>query len=144
MKLEAFARNKAIQFTETCDEFPILVRVTGTQWRCRRPGIERSGQFILWAGADVVLAFNVRVNYMKPSMMMLVDMLNPNDRLSILFCGPHGVTQRIMELTYMSDHGRQVARLKINELVQRQQFDYEEYIGPVLPQAAQVYPRTVP
>jgi hypothetical protein len=131
VKIEAFARSKAIQVTETCDEFPVLVWVTGAPWH-------RADE-MLFMSADIVLVFNVRMFYMKKLMMTLVDMIDSNDRLSILFWGFSGI-EHVMELTYMSDHGRNIARLKINELFKREAHVKEMYNGPILPEAAQVHP----
>jgi hypothetical protein len=128
--LEAFARNKAIEGAEKCDDFPVLVRVTGVPWH-RVEEMPRSG-------VDVVVVLNVRMDDAKEAMMMLVHRLSPNDRLSILFVG--FCMQHVMELTYMSDHGRDVARLKISELAHSHVHHYTEYAAPALPRAAQVHP----
>jgi hypothetical protein len=93
-------------------------------------------------GLDVVVALNVRMNRVKEAMMMLVDRLSPNDRFAILFVGRF--YDERMELTYMSDHGRDFARLKISELAQIHVDEENEYVGPVLALAAQVHPRTFP
>ncbi|KAM0850667.1 hypothetical protein ACQ4PT_052932 [Festuca glaucescens] len=128
VKIEAFARNKAIHVTETCDEFPVLVRVTGAP--CRR------AEEMPCVGVDVVLAFNSPpLSFMKV-LMMLVDSLSPNDRLSILFWWFSGIVH-VLGLTYMSNHGRHVVRLKINELAKSHDHG-RSYIGPVLPEAAQI------
>jgi hypothetical protein len=127
VKIEAFARNKAIQVSETCDEFPVLVQVTGAAWRY--------AEEMSCAGVDVVVALNVRMHEVKEAMVMLVDRLSPNDRLSILFVGR---VRQHMELTYMSDHGRGVARLKISELAHSHVHEKTEYVGPVLTEAAKV------
>uniref|UniRef100_A0ACD5W617 Uncharacterized protein n=1 Tax=Avena sativa TaxID=4498 RepID=A0ACD5W617_AVESA len=133
VKVEAFARNKAIHFTETCDKFPILVRVTGAPW-CRAEEMP---------SVDVVLAFNLRMDWViemdvvKKVMMVLVDRLNLNDRLSFLFSGRTGM-EHLMEFTYMSDHGRDVARLKIKQLVEIRDLQEKTYRHPVLPKAAEI------
>jgi hypothetical protein len=135
VKVEAFARNKAIQVTETCDDFPVLVRVTGAPWR-------RADEIALpRASMDVVVALSVRTHQVQEAVMMLVDRLSPNDQLSILFQRPFANGGHIiMELTYMSDHGRDVARLKISKLDQSHVDEKDEYVGPVWAQAAQVHP----
>ncbi|KAM0848692.1 hypothetical protein ACQ4PT_054217 [Festuca glaucescens] len=135
VKVEAFARNKAIHFTDTCDEFPVIVRVTGAPRR----------RLVEMPAMDVVLVFNVSLYYMKTVMKVLVDRLRPTDRLSILICGlpPAGEGLGVdmyltyMDLTYMSEHGRNVARLKINELDGRY-LRADCCHDPVLPQAAQI------
>jgi hypothetical protein len=139
VKVEAFARNKAIQFTDACDDFPVLVRVTGATWH--------HAEEMPRAGLDVVVVLNVRKNVVKEAVMMIVDGLSPNDRLSILFYGRGDgesvQIQHVMELTFMSDHGRDVARLKISELAQSHVDGEYERVGPVLPKAAEVHPRTL-
>jgi hypothetical protein len=133
VKVEAFPRNKAIQVTQTCDAFPVLVQVTGTPWSpaklempCRRTGM------------DIVVALNVKMHEVKEAVMTLVDRLSPNDRLSILF---QGRVYQQMELTYMSDYGRDVARRTISEIAQRNVDENDAFPGPVLQQAAEVHPR---
>jgi hypothetical protein len=130
VKVEAFARNKAIQVTETCDDFPVLVRVTATTSGEMPPP---------WAGLDVVVALNVRMNEVQEPIIMLVDRLSSHDRLSILFQGPNASQELIMELTYMSNHGRDVARLKISELAKSHVNQRVVYRGPILQKAAQVH-----
>jgi hypothetical protein len=87
---------------------------------------------------------NVRKNVVKEAVMMIVDGLSPNDRLSILFYGRGDgesvQIQHVMELTFMSDHGRDVARLKISKLDQSHVDEKDEYVSPVWAQAAQVHP----
>jgi hypothetical protein len=136
VKVEAFARNKAIQVTETCHEFPVLVRVTGAQWH---HGKEMPRPC---PGVDVVVALNVWKKEVQEAVKMLVDRLSPNDRLSILFLRRSGYER--MELTYMSDHGRGVATLKISEIAQSHADDGASYLGPILENAAKVHPLTFP
>ncbi|XP_037452829.1 G-type lectin S-receptor-like serine/threonine-protein kinase SD1-13 [Triticum dicoccoides] len=124
VKAEAFARNKAIQGAETCDEFPVLVRVSGAAWR-RAEEMPR-------AGVNVVLVLDVQINDVTWGILMLVESLGPNDRLSILFMGK--TMQQVMELTYMSHDGRDIARRKIGEHVD------DGYVRPVLHAAAKVHP----
>ncbi|KAM0830595.1 hypothetical protein ACQ4PT_066096 [Festuca glaucescens] len=128
VKIEAFARNKAIQVSERYDEFPVLVQVTGAAWR--------HAEEMSCSGVDVVVVLNVRMHKVKEAMVMLVDRLSPNDRLSILFVGRR--MERVTELTYMSDHGRDVARLKISELAHSHVHENIEYVGPVLIEAAKI------
>ena len=69
---------------------------------------------------------------MKHAVMIVVDKLGPNDRLSIVSLenNAHCVT----ELTYMSGHARDVAKLKINELV----LGNGKFLGAALREGAQV------
>jgi hypothetical protein len=128
VKVEAFARNKAIHVTETCHDFPVLVRVTAP-WRCMEMPID--------VYVDVIVVSNIGMDQVNEAVMALIDRLNPNDRLSILFCGRNGCEQ-VMELTYMFDHGQDFARLKINELAQSHVKEKCTYYGPALPMAAEV------
>ncbi|XP_047042788.1 uncharacterized protein LOC124646765 [Lolium rigidum] len=130
VKVEAFARNKTVQGAETCNKFPVLVRVTAAPWR-RTAEMPR-------AGVDVVVALNIKMNDVKEAMIMLVERLSSNDRLSILFSRICMQTQHVMELTYMSDHGRGVARLKISELAHGHVRQYSEYEASALQEAAQI------
>jgi hypothetical protein len=132
VKVEVFARNKAIHVTETCDDFPVLVRVTAP-W-CHKE---------ILTDVDVIVVSNLGMDQVNEAVMAIVDWLNPNDRLSILFFGRNGI-EHVMELTYMLDHGRDVARQKINELAQSHVKEKSIFHGPALPKAAEVYPRTVP
>jgi hypothetical protein len=94
--------NKAIHFTETCDNFPVLVRVTGALVPHHAEEMARP------TGIDIVVVLNAPVLDISPSLEYIVNMLNPNDRLSIWWTPSH-----LLELTYMSDHGRTVATEKI-------------------------------
>jgi bifunctional ADP-heptose synthase (sugar kinase/adenylyltransferase) len=73
------------------------------------------------AGVDIVAVLNITTEWemsmddMKQAAMIIVDKLGPNDRLSIVSLENNA--HRVTELTYMSGYGRDVARLKINELV---------------------------
>jgi endonuclease YncB( thermonuclease family) len=81
------------------------------------------------AGIDIVLMLNCCPYYISKSLNFLVEMLNPNDRLSIWW----GPSDR-MELMYMSDHGRTVAKEKIGSM---RWLDLTKY-KPALLEAAQV------
>jgi hypothetical protein len=132
VKVEAFARNKAIHVTKTCQDFPVLVQITAP-W-CHKE--------ILMV-ADVIVVSNLGMDHLYEAMMEIVDWLNPNDRLSILLFGRNGI-EHVMELTYMFDLGRRVAKQKINELAQSHVKEKSIYHGSALPKAAEVHPCTVP
>ena len=114
LKLEAIVKSEAIPSVEACSEFPLLLRVTAAPWR----GVEEIPRH----GVDVVLVVEVdwfmvlqwRLNVIKQALMIVIDKLGPSDRLSMLSF--EGNVPRIMELTFMSDHGQDVARRMVNEL----------------------------
>ncbi|KAF7069292.1 hypothetical protein CFC21_074946 [Triticum aestivum] len=128
VRVEAFARNKAIQLAETCDQFPVLVRVS-------RRALWGRAKEMLSAGIDVVLVFNAPKQAVKEVITKFMDELGPNDRLSILFVGQNS-TQQVTELTYMSAHGRDVANHEISKLVALYCGTVHE--GHVLQKAAEV------
>jgi hypothetical protein len=83
------------------------------------------------AGIDIVVVLNCFVKSIMPSLEYLVDMLNPNDRLSIWW----NPSCRL-DLTYMSDHGRTVARGNITSM--RSDLLFTSNDEPGLLEAAQV------
>ncbi|KAF6991104.1 hypothetical protein CFC21_008221 [Triticum aestivum] len=115
VKLEAFTKSEAIPSKETCSEFPVLLRITVTPWH----GMEEMPR----GGVDVVVVIEVdwsmvlqwRLDIIKQALMIVIDKLGPNDRLSILSF--EGNIPRIMELTLMSRQGQDAAKLIVNELV---------------------------
>jgi Mg-chelatase subunit ChlD len=73
-------------------------------------------------GADVVVVLDAsagmqgkKLECMKEAMMVVIGMLRAEDRLSIVSLNTY--ENRLTTLTYMTDHGRDVARLKIKKLV---------------------------
>ncbi|XP_047043160.1 receptor like protein kinase S.2-like [Lolium rigidum] len=132
VKLNAFSRSEAIPFAETCNKFPILVEIMVPAW-CLQEEMPR-------AGVDVVLVFGINrtvssrstVNDIKEAMAIAIDKLGQNDRLSIVLLGTH--SQRLMELTYMSKQGQDVARLKIKGLVA----EHAKNVGAGLLEGAQI------
>jgi hypothetical protein len=75
-------------------------------------------------GVDIVAVLDISTNMqgerlecMKEAMMIMIDKLGANDRLSIVLFQTH--KHRLMELSYMSDdhaHGRDAARFKVAQL----------------------------
>lgn len=114
VKLQAITKSEAIPSAETCNEFPVLLQITGAPWR----GTEE----IPRAGVDVVVVVEVdwfmvlqwRLNIVKQALMTVIDKLGPSDRLSILSF--EGNVPRITKLTFMSDQGRIVAKRMVDEL----------------------------
>ncbi|VAH25541.1 unnamed protein product [Triticum turgidum subsp. durum] len=114
VKLEAFTKYEAIPGANTCSEFPVVLRITGEVWR----GVEEMPR----AGVDVVVVVEVdwymvrqgRMDIIKEALMIVIDKLGPNDRLSILSF--EGNVPRIMKLMFMSEQGQVAAKLMINEL----------------------------
>ena len=116
MKIKGFTRSKAIKGGETCNEFPVLVRVTVAPWR--------HGWEMPRDGVDVVAVLDIsrnmqveKLEHVQQAMMIVIEKLGPDDRLSIVLLQTR--KRRLMELTYMSDdhdHGRDAARFKITQL----------------------------
>ncbi|KAM0911677.1 hypothetical protein ACQ4PT_013294 [Festuca glaucescens] len=74
------------------------------------------------AGVDLVAVLDAsggmqggKLERMKEAMMVVVDKLRAEDRLSIVSFNSY--ENQLTMLTYMTEHGRDVARLKINKLV---------------------------
>jgi Mg-chelatase subunit ChlD len=74
------------------------------------------------AGVDVVAVLDAsggmpgeKLECLKEAMMVVIDKLHAEDRLSIVLLNTYA--NRLTGLTYMTDHGRDVARLKISKLV---------------------------
>ncbi|KAM0911675.1 hypothetical protein ACQ4PT_013293 [Festuca glaucescens] len=119
LKVEGFTWNKAIQVTETRDKFPVLVRLTGAP--------DRRAEEMACPGVDVVVLLNDwRDSKFEEAMMLLVDRLSPNDRLSISSSRTRLDRPCFTQLMDMSEDGRDVARLKIHELAQSN-VQYREY-----------------
>jgi hypothetical protein len=114
VKLEALPKRKAIPSAEMCDEFPVVLGITGASWG----GVEEMPR----VGVDVVVVVEVdgsrvlqwQLNIIKQALVVVIDRLGQNDRLSILSFEDD--VPRIMELMFMSDQGRDVAKLTVNEL----------------------------
>jgi hypothetical protein len=122
-------------YYETYAEFQVLVRVTVAPWR--------HGWEMPRHGVDVVAVLDMqgeRLELVKQAMMIVIDKLGHDDRLSIV---PFQTRKhRLMELTYMSDdhdYGRDAARFKINHL----KASSGRYLGDIaraaLEDGAQVY-----
>ncbi|XP_037474059.1 uncharacterized protein LOC119350232 [Triticum dicoccoides] len=112
--VETFTRSKAIPSEDPCNKFPVLVRAAVAPWL-------RAGEMSR-VSIDIVAVLDVsgrmqgeKLDHMKQAMMIVMDKLGADDRLSIVSFNTY--ENRLMKLTYMSDHDRDVARLKINELV---------------------------
>jgi hypothetical protein len=120
------------------DEYlSVLVRITGAPWR-RVKEMPRTG-------VDVIAVLDVGLHDLEEAMMMLVNKLSPNDRLCLmrLKTNVHPVLKtnvhRVTELTYISDHGWDIDKLNIAELVHGN----GKYLGTALQEGAQVHPRTL-
>jgi hypothetical protein len=137
VKIKGFTRTKVIKGRETC--IPVLVRVTVVPWR--------HGWEMPRDGVDIVAVLDISTNMqgenlerVKEAMMIMIDKLGPNDRLSIMLFQTH--KHRLMELLYMSDdheHGRDAARFKVTQL----KASSGRYMGHIasaaLQEGAQVY-----
>ncbi|CAM0958173.1 unnamed protein product [Alopecurus aequalis] len=138
VKVEGFTRSNAIMFTGTSNEFPVLVRVAVAPWH--------HAEEMPRAGVDIVAMLDVsrsmqgeRLERMKQAMMIVIDKLGPNDRLSILSLQTH--THQLTKLTYMSDdqgRGWDAARLKISELETSNGSDMGHITGGTLLQGARI------
>jgi len=114
LKVQAITRSEAIPGAEMCTEFPVLVQVTAQPWPL--------GEMIPRTGVDVVAVLDIdirviaqwKLNIIKQAMMIVIDKLSPNDRLSVVSFDDNA--HHIMKLTQMSDQGRDAARLMVNEL----------------------------
>jgi uncharacterized protein YegL len=98
-------------------------------------------------GVDIVAVLDISTNMqgerlerVKEAMMIMIDKLGPNDRLSIVSFRPH--KHCLMELSYMSDdhgHGWDAARFKVTQL----KASSGRYMGHIastaLQEGAQVY-----
>ncbi|KAM3400556.1 hypothetical protein ACQJBY_005419 [Aegilops geniculata] len=131
VKVETFTRSKAIPSEDPCNKFPVLVRVAVAPWSC--------AEDMPRAGMDIVAVLDVsgrmqgeKLDHMKQAMMVVINKLGADDRLSIVSFNTYA--NGLMKLTYMSDHERDVARLKINELVAGGQSD----MGGALQEGAQI------
>ncbi|KAM0830591.1 hypothetical protein ACQ4PT_066094 [Festuca glaucescens] len=110
VNFRAVTGSEAILYAEKSSKFPVLVRVTAPPWH--------HAEEIPRAGVDLVVVLGknwLSAYYLPKAMMIVIDNLGPNDRLSIVLFDSDA--HRLMELTYMSDRGQADARLKINELV---------------------------
>jgi hypothetical protein len=120
-------------YHEKCAKLSVLVRLTVAPWR--------HGWEMPRDGVDVVALLDVQgeiLELVKQAMMIVIDKLGPDDRLSIVSfqTRKHG----LMELTYMSDdYGRDAARFKITHL----KASSGKYMGDIalaaLEEGAQVY-----
>uniref|UniRef100_A0ACD5W4P7 Uncharacterized protein n=1 Tax=Avena sativa TaxID=4498 RepID=A0ACD5W4P7_AVESA len=113
VKVEAFTRSKAIPSDDPCNNFPVLVRVMVEP---------RHSEEMPCAGVDVVAVLDAsggmqgeKLERLKEAVMVVIDKLRAEDRLSIVSFNTYA--NRLTRLTYMTDHGRDIARLKINKLV---------------------------
>lgn len=131
VKVETFTRSMEIPSENPCNKFPVLLRITAAPRRLAKemPHI----------GVDIVAVLDVsgkmrgeKLDHMKQAMMVVIDKLGVDDRLSIVSFSTY--ENRLMKLTYMSDKDQDVARLRINKLVARGQND----IGAGLQEGAQI------
>jgi hypothetical protein len=114
VKVESFTRSKAIPSDDMRNKFPVLVRIMVA------PG--GRAEEMSRAGVDIVAVLDAsggmqgdKLEHMKEAMMVVIDKLRAEDRLSIVSFSTYG--NRLMKLTYMTNQGRDVARLKIKKLV---------------------------
>ncbi|KAM0888625.1 hypothetical protein ACQ4PT_028210 [Festuca glaucescens] len=114
LKVQTFTRSEAIPSADTCTEFPVMVRVTAPAWP--------PGEQVPRTGVEVVAVLDInrsvlvqwKLNIIKEAMMTVIETLGPNDRLSVVSFDDNAPC--IMKLTFMSDQGKDVARLMVNEL----------------------------
>ncbi|TVU26835.1 hypothetical protein EJB05_29400, partial [Eragrostis curvula] len=107
VKLEIMPGVNSISSTMGANEFPVLVRVTGPLRCTNRPR----------AGFDLVAVLHVgssMLDFVKEAMMFVIDALDPNDRLSVVSF--NNETQRLTELSFMTDLNRDIAKYKVNML----------------------------
>jgi Mg-chelatase subunit ChlD len=132
VKVETFTRSKEIPSDNPCNRFPVLVRITVAprQFADEMPRVS----------VDIVAVLDVsrrmrgeKLNHMKQAMMVVIDKLGADDRLSIVSFNTYD--NRLMKLTYMSNQHRDVARLRINKLVAGGQND----MGAGLREGARVH-----
>jgi uncharacterized protein YegL len=123
--------SKEIPSANPCNKFPVLVRITAAP--------RRLADEMPRAGVDIVAVLDVslrmqgeKLDHMKQAMMVVINNLGVSDRLSIVSFNTY--ENRLMKLTYMSDHEREGARLRINKLVASGQND----MGAGLREGAQV------
>jgi hypothetical protein len=141
VKIKGFTIRKAIKGSETSNEFPVLVRVIVAPWR--------HGWEMQRDGVDVVAVLDISTNMqgdrlerVKEAMMIMIDKLGPNDRLSIVLFRTH--KHRLMELSYMSDdhgHGRDAARFKVAQLKASSGWYTGHIASAALQEGCQVYMR---
>jgi hypothetical protein len=130
VKVQVFTSSKVYHDWKMLHELTVLVRITTAPWHLtdQMPRM----------GVDIVVVLDARGEKtlvgVKLAMKIVIDKLDLNDRLSILTLDTY--EQPLMVPTYMSEHGRQVARLKINELVKRNGSD----VASALREGAQVRP----
>jgi len=99
--------------SETCSNFVVMVRVSMSPWH--------HGWEMPRDGVDVVAVLDISANMqgetlelVKQAMMIVIDKLGPDDRLSIVTFQTRN--HCLMELTYMADDGRDAARFTITKL----------------------------
>lgn len=113
MKLHTFT-SKAILCGKTCNEFPVLVRITAAPWR--------HTEEMPRAGVDIVVVVDInmgrvshcKLKIIKQALMTVIDKLGPNDRFSIVWF--KGSVPHTMKLTFTSNKGKEIAKVMINEL----------------------------
>jgi hypothetical protein len=119
------------------EHLPVLVRITGAPWH----RVEEMPRI----GVDVIVVLNVGLGDLEGAMMMLVNKLSPNDRLCLMLLktNVHPVLKinvhRVTELTYISNHGWDIGKLNIVEILHGN----EKHLGTALREGAQVHPRTL-
>jgi Mg-chelatase subunit ChlD len=114
IEVETFTRSKAIPSADPCNMFPVLVRVMVVP--------RRKAEEMPQAGVDVVFVLDAsagmrgeKLERIKVAMMVVIGKLRAEDRLSIVMFNTY--VNRLTRLTYMTNNGRDVARLKISKLV---------------------------
>lgn len=122
VKVETFTRSEEIPSDNLCNKFPVLVRITAVPWRL--------AEEMPRAGVDIIAMLDVsrrirgeKLDHMKQAMMVVIDKLGADDRLSIVSFNTYA--NCLMKLTYMSKQHRDIARLRIHKLVAGGQNDMD-------------------
>ncbi|CAN6349167.1 unnamed protein product [Urochloa humidicola] len=111
VKVESLPGTKAVACTETRQKFPVLLRVKAAE--------EKKSSTPRHVGVDIVALLDIsssmsgeKLDRLKEAMIIVINKLGPKDRLSIVPF--ESKVNRLTELTYMSEQGKNAARDKIN------------------------------
>ncbi|CAL4903867.1 unnamed protein product [Urochloa decumbens] len=131
VEVQPFPANKAVACTETRQKFPVLLRVTAAE--------EKKSSTPRHVGVDIVALLDISGSMMgeklvrlKEAMNIVIDKLGPEDRLSIVPF--ESKVNRVTDLTYMSEKGKNAARYEIKKLVA----GGENVMGEALHEGAQI------